>query len=218
MKKYCIRPFNNIWIVPSITKQGKQRYSPCCHYLPRDEKNSIDEYLESPELLQLQKHFLTEDTYPQGCEVCQSADNDGHESSTRILHSKNRPVLTETSIDIIEVVPSKICNLRCFMCNPATSSAFEAEYKALGWIENIVNADQDDQVIKDIQKFDSLKTVSILGGEFFLIKKNLEILDLIVEKKLAVKLTTNATVILDSHLDKLKQIKDLDKCSTLLMV
>jgi sulfatase maturation enzyme AslB (radical SAM superfamily) len=52
--------------------------------------------------------------------------------------------------------------------------------------------------------------VSFIGGEFFLTKRNLEILDMIIQRKLQARIITNATVITNQLLARLQKIQDLD--------
>lgn len=207
MKKYCIQPFNNIRI-DSSNIINNTRYRPCCHYIQSDEYNDIESYLASSELSELQNHLLTKDTLPPGCKICNDAEVFGHETSTRLLHSRNIQILKETDIKVLEIFPGNICNLRCVMCDPNLSSSLSTEYKELGWLSKSVITDVGPQVLDDLSKFKSLKTVSIIGGEFFLSKSNLEILDVIIERRLQLRLTTNATSITKKHLLKLQQLED----------
>jgi MoaA/NifB/PqqE/SkfB family radical SAM enzyme len=207
MQKYCIQPFNNIRI--DVTEGDIIQYKPCCHYTFDTNFSNVDSYLESDELKNLQHHFLTQNELPSGCKLCNDVELYGNKTSTRLLHLYTDPIL-ETKIEKLEISPGNICNLKCIMCNPHSSSALSSEYVKLGWIKKHVVTEQDDQVISVLNQLNSLKSVSIIGGEFFLSKKNLEILDLLIEKKLEVKLTTNATELTKTHLEKLKKIHKLD--------
>lgn len=207
MNKYCIQPFNNVRI--DVTENNVTQYRPCCHYKSATNFSDVKSYLESEELKNLQHHLLTQPELPSGCQYCKDTEVHGNENSTRLLHSYAEPI-SETKIENLEVHPGNICNLKCIMCNPQSSSALSSEYVKLGWIKKHVVTEQDEDMLSTLNQFDSLKSVSILGGEFFLSKLNLEILDLLIDKKLEVKLTTNATELTSKHLEKLKKIHKLE--------
>ena len=206
MKKYCILPFSNIRIDAS---NGKQRYRPCCHYYPTPPLDSIDGYLASDEIANLQNQLLTQDELPGGCAICKQTELHGNETSIRLLH-KTEKVYTGFDIETLEIFPGNVCNLRCIMCNPKDSSALGQEYKKLGWMENQSGTYEDDRILEDLHRFPNLKSVNLIGGEFFLAKKNLEILDFLIEKNVGARIVTNATIITDEHLAKLKQISNLN--------
>ena len=206
MKKYCILPFSNIRIDAS---NGKQRYRPCCHYYPTPTLDSIDGYLASDEIDELQNQLLTQDELPSGCAICKQTELHGNETSIRLLH-KTEKVYTGFDIETLEIFPGNVCNLRCIMCNPKDSSALGQEYKKLGWMENQSGVYEDDRILEDLHRFPNLKSVNLIGGEYFLAKKNLEILDFLIEKNIGARIVTNATIITDEHLTKLKQISNLN--------
>ena len=204
MKSYCSAPFVNVRV--DADKNGTI-FGPCCYYTPRKYYNSIQDYLASEELKNLQQHFITQDTLPTGCQACAVNESNGLISSR--THFNNKFQHTDNKIQQLEIFPGNVCNLKCFMCNPDDSSALGAEYKKLGWIKNYQETDNADNVLEVLKAVDTVEKVIFIGGEFFLTKKNLEILDLTIEKKLQVELVTNATIILPEHLNRLKQIAQL---------
>ena len=56
----------------------------------------------------------------------------------------------------------------------------------------------------------NLEKVDLIGGEFFLFKNNSVILDKVIERKLACRIVTNGTILTDSIIQRLEQIKDLE--------
>ena len=204
MKSYCSAPFVNVRV--DADKNGTI-FGPCCYYTPRKYYSSIQDYLASEELKNLQQHFVTQDTLPAGCQSCAINESNGLISSR--THFNNKFQHTNNKIQQLEIFPGNVCNLKCFMCNPDDSSALGAEHKKLGWIKNYQETDNADNVLEVLKAVDTVEKVIFIGGEFFLTKKNLEILDLVIEKKLQVELVTNATIILPEHLERLKQISQL---------
>ena len=210
MQKYCIQPFNNIRVELLESPDNIPRYKPCCHYVFKNEYITVESYLNSEELAQLQQHLLTQDKLPSDCGFCANAELHNNQTSTRLLHSKHVKPMHSTKIEHLELSPGNICNLKCLMCNANDSSALGAEQVRLGWIPSNVITEQDDRVLEILSQFDTLKSVSIIGGEFFLAKKNLTILDLVAQKQIQLKVTTNATVLTKAHLEKLQMIPNVE--------
>lgn len=207
MKKYCVKPFNTIRLVND--SNGVYQYQPCCHYRHAGIFSTPQEYLESDGLKQLQEHFLTEDYLPSGCEHCRNYEAAGHES-TRQLANRLHSAIAETNICDIEIFPSNACNLNCVMCQPRYSTGVALEYKQIGWLDKVIAVDNRDSVLTDLKQLSRLERLTVIGGEFFLAKSCIDIMDFAIEKNLYFNVITNATVLRSQHLERLKQIKHLD--------
>lgn len=207
MKKYCVKPFNAIRLVNNVN--GVYQYQPCCHYRHAGKFGSVDEYLNSAALATLQNHFLTKNHLPSGCEHCENYEAEGHDSTRLLANRMNAPV-TETKITEIEIFPSNSCNLSCVMCQPRYSTGVGLEYKKLGWVEKVIAVDNKSEILKDLVQLPHLDKLTIIGGEFFLAKSCLDIIDFAIERKLLMSFVTNATVINEKHLEKLKLVSKLD--------
>ena len=189
---------------------------PCCHFKTSSESDikftSIDEYLNSDFLQNLQEQFLEGTELPKGCEVCKRAE-DMARPSIRTLKFKffDKQVETKTNIRELDLLPSNTCNLTCYMCAPKFSSSVGAEYKKLGWIDSIHNFDHTDLVCDSIERFTNLDHISIAGGELFYLKNSTRLLKTLVNsgaKK--VKIFTNATILKPEHIELLQKIPVLD--------
>jgi sulfatase maturation enzyme AslB (radical SAM superfamily) len=207
-KIYCPAPFKSIRV--DATNQGVS-IRPCCAYQSQtNEHNSLDHYLAGQELKDLKQHFMSDRDYlPLGCQRCQQQE-DLNQTSWRTHFNNKFSDPDDHVITQIEAFPGNVCNLKCFMCNPHTSTSLASEYKKLGWILDYKEIDNAESILSIIKNLDSLAQVSFIGGEFFLTKDNLKILDLAIAKKLSVSLTTNATILLPDHLERLLKIKDLE--------
>jgi hypothetical protein len=199
---FCPAFSNNIRIE---IENNQSIYKPCCDIKKFNNYTDLDSYLNSEELDNLKKST----TFYEGCKSCELQEAHG-QISLRNHFQKKFPVNIE-GIQQFEIMPNDTCNLKCFMCGPAYSSALAKEYQSLGWIENFKSTDQSDRVIKLIKSLSSLKSISIIGGEFFLAKSNVDIiktaLDCGIEEFRAV---TNCTIILDQHLELLSNFKKLE--------
>ena len=212
MKKYCVLPFTSVRIedTKNINSIG---FRPCCFY--RDENlpsfTSIDDYLDSDFLKNLQKHLLTEDELPPGCRLCQNVESK-NQLSVRQLKNKffQNLVLKQTNIQELDIFPSNTCNLTCIMCQPKFSSSIAAEQKKLGWVTEIYNFDETDLILDSLKKFPDLQYIHIAGGEFFYSKHCLKILEAIKLARIPnVSFITNGTICKDIHISILKEFKNL---------
>lgn len=192
------------------TQSGQVNLRPCCHYADEFKSDSLEQYLSSTRLAELQQHMLTQDHLPPGCEFCAKQERLGLVSTRQssLVDIDHQP--TQTKISALEIFPSSICNLACVMCSPFISSRVAQEQKALGWIDNYQLINIEDAVVNIMQQCSDLDTVGFVGGEFFLTKRNIDILDIIAKRNIRAKVITNATVITPQHIERLMKIDDLD--------
>lgn len=203
---YCNQPFTNIRIEPD--RNGDMLYRPCCLYSPVSKARDLQSYIDSTELVDLQRSLLDQNELPAGCGACSKVEQQGHRS-LRQIHNQDKPVLNSVELTSVEVFPGNICNLRCLMCEPQLSSALAAEYQRIGWHSGNTVIEHTNTV-QDLRALPALKSVTFIGGEFFLAKNSLEILDYAIGKNLDISVITNGTVLSASHLARLKQVKNLD--------
>ena len=206
MSSYCHKPFTSIYFGEN---NGKVDIKPCCLYQSTQQYSTVTAWLESAELTSLQHHLLTQPTLPQGCRRCHHDETLGL-PSLRNKHLGTYATQSVTSIVDLEIFPSNACNLSCLFCLPHISSSVAQEYKKIGWANSVYTVDNTDQALETIQSTDTCRSISIIGGEFFVIKNALDILQAAIEKNLQVKLVTNATCLTANHLSKLQKITDLD--------
>jgi hypothetical protein len=98
------------------------------------------------------------------------------------------------------------------MCGPASSSALAQEQRVIGIADDQYTKEFDngDEVMDLLNQATDIESISLIGGEFFLAKSNLRILELAIKRQLPVRAVTNATVILPGHLNMLQQLKNLE--------
>jgi len=199
----CTAPFKNIRINVQPTQQTTFR--PCCMFNDYNaEHNSVQDYLDSDLLKKTQTQMYS--SLPSACASCARQEAQGQTSLRQHYNNKFKDI---NGIAQLETFPSNVCNLRCFMCNIDSSTSLAAERKQIGWIENYREIDNADATMDAIVSLPDLSIVSFIGGEFFLTKRNVEILELVAKRNLGIRLVTNATVLLPQHINALKQIKDI---------
>lgn len=200
---YCVQPFINIRI------DAGAEYKPCCHYKESIPAQSVSQYLKSTALSDLQQHLLTKKPLPMGCKLCANQENKG-QPSFRQRYNHFFDAQNQSKITHLEILVNNTCNLKCFMCDPMYSTALGSERRALGWIESYPIIDHNQHVHDALDQLSDLQSVSFIGGEFFFLKQNIDILEKSIQKKLKINIVTNATVLLPKHLDLLSQAVDTD--------
>lgn len=180
------------------------RVIPCCVYETNNNYSTLSEYHASDEYQQLS----TANDWPAGCNACKKQEQQNQTSYRQ--HANH--ALAEIKGRRFELFPSNICNLKCVMCGPASSSALAQEQRILGITDDRYTKEFDasDEVVAILEQADDIESISLIGGEFFLAKSNLRILELAIKRHLPVRVVTNATVILPGHLNMLQQLENLE--------
>ncbi len=189
--------------------QSGLKIIPCCVYRTKNNYTTLEEYFSSAELQQLKLST----TWPSGCDHCKKQE-DAAQTSNRMLYEKLWESSASRDKIRFEIFPSNVCNLKCIMCKPDNSTALAQERYNLGLgnFESVQEFEITNASIKIMSSIPPamIDSVCIIGGEFFLSKGNLDILDFVIDKNVPLRVVTNATVILPAHLERLKKIKVLD--------
>lgn len=203
----CLAIHNNIRIQGNY--QSGVSVLPCCVYRTKKIYSTLEQYNSSEEIQQLK----TTTTWPLGCGYCKKQEDAG-QTSTRMLFEKTWPDPASRSKTRFEIFPSNVCNLKCPMCSSDSSTALALErYQLnLGNLESVKEFDITDASIEILTSVPShsIDSISIIGGEFFLSKGSLTILDFVLDNNIPLRAVTNATIILPAHLDRLKKISNLE--------
>jgi|LakMenEpi03Aug12_release.lakeMendotaPanAssembly.Ray.scaffolds.fasta_scaffold390217_1 sulfatase maturation enzyme AslB (radical SAM superfamily) len=207
MNKYCPKPFASIHMYTDQDLNPTVR--PCCNYKPIKQYTTINDYLQSSELASLQQHLLTKESLPVGCEACK-IEEDNNLPSLRKKYFNVLGHKTQTKIVDLEIFPGNACNLSCLSCNPSHSTKSGQEYAKLGWIKQSIVINHEDHALEVIKQLPDLKSIGFIGGEFFVTKHNIELLDTVIEKNLKAQIITNGTQLTKKHLERLQKISDLD--------
>lgn len=226
---YCVLP----WIHQNLSVNGW--YKPCCNshsrYKDVTVKNAtLQEAFNGKEATALRTQ-LTMGLRPEICDTCWVKEDAGvwsyrqayNEKFAKLIPTDHNPVLK-----YIDMKFDNVCNFQCRMCDPDSSDQIWKSIdllneKGLELPNHIGKYTEDDrkfdfkQTIKKDYVKEVLETIDIFkvtGGEPFLSKDFLEILDLAIEQDLAknitLMITTNASKFVKKILDKFKHFKRVE--------
>lgn len=219
-KTFCPLPFTHLYIKPN------GEYQPCCRYqdLVTDDKiyeyNSLDELLNSSELLSDIREAMLNGEKVRGCNSCYLEEEAGGESMRtgeierwggyKELHDKT------PTVNNIEITFGNYCNLACRTCGSNLSTSWQKDDAVLtkfytrGYEPTRQNVKKDwiPEDFKNVEKF------KITGGEPMLHPDFLSFLDDIINsgsaKNIEVQIFTNTSFVPKQHLlDRLSRFKEM---------
>jgi MoaA/NifB/PqqE/SkfB family radical SAM enzyme len=220
-KTICVLP----WIHTAIFQNKEVR--PCCTApdltLGSIEKNSIS-YIDNDVPMQTLRQQMMDGVRPDCCSVCFSREEAGttsprmnfnkeyYDDFTKII--KEEPV----SKKYLEVNFSNLCNARCRMCSPQSSTRWYADAASLQHLE-YYNFTAKGSKDVDFAKFDvnwkELDLIKILGGEPFLTPDNEKIIHYISTKgnpkNVRLEIFTNSSIFPTKKvIEQLKEFKKVE--------
>lgn len=183
----CSAPWEGMFINPD----GDFRV--CCSgkSLGNLNNKSLEDILYGEELTSVRNDILTKG-YSDYCTNCMESED----KSGKSLREQFKTDLTQ--VDTTAFIPRNIdirwrntCQLRCGYCNSEWSSAF-ARWEGRTERVSIVDWQRDvlDYIARDKK---SIEVANFLGGEPFLLKENIELLDYI-DPEINISLVTNLSV------------------------
>jgi sulfatase maturation enzyme AslB (radical SAM superfamily) len=185
-------------------------YKPGCVYRPIGKISTLDEFLHGKEMTD-HRNNLCNGTVPNpGCKTCIGSEKLGLTSIR--MHLNKKPYFSDKlDIKLLDVLFGNTCNLNCFMCSPETSSSIGQERTLLKFIDKPAPyVDNTEFALEAMDELVNLEQIDFIGGEFFLFKNNITLLDKVIEKNLTCRIVTNATVLTPNLLEKLTKIKKLE--------
>lgn len=167
------------------------------------------EYRKSNFLKELKTSFENGEFHPS-CNVCEKRERDGLKSGRQEYlktHNDKSDVIKR-----MEVRFSNLCNFKCRMCEPNSSSEFARE-QLVNVVDFVYNIEED--YIDEIKKFiGDVEVLTLTGGEPFLIKKYYDFIDYLVDsghsKHIKLIIYTNGSVYNPLIIERLKQFKDIN--------
>lgn len=212
---FCSAPFSSLVVDPN------KQVRPCCAYTGQSwgniQTSSIEEILNHPDRQQL-KLDVQNKVWNPGCNACKNAE----EKTGKSVRTNTYKIIPATnSIKYLEYNGSNTCNLICAMCGPFFSSAwvgFNQKYKVIHHHPELfsdvkvhsANLNFLENFLK-VLDFHSLEVLVLKGGEPFLNKENLLMLEhldqLNILNKIEVRLVTNGTVVNEQMLQLLGKSK-----------
>ena len=197
----------------------------CCSisrdYIGNVNKQSLHEILtKSPKLKQIRRDML-DNKFPNNCVDCYSKEQ--HHKTTNFDNISNRLY----HIKILKDSPFKLykdehkfelqqmdlrwrntCNFACVYCDHHFSSVWA---KFEGVSDKMTNKSMDETFSFVKQNIKNLKTIYMAGGEPFLIKENLKIIDLIQKENpdLLLRINTNLSILTPKIYKQLQLLKNV---------
>ena len=197
----------------------------CCsiskEFLGNVNNQSLQEILTtSPKLKQIRRDML-DNKFPNNCSDCYVKEQ--HHKTTNFDNISNRLY----HIKILKNSPFKLykdehkfelqqmdlrwrntCNFACVYCDPVFSSVWA---KFEGVPDKMTNKSMDETFLFVKQNIKNLKTIYMAGGEPFLIKENLKIIDIIQKENpdLLLRINTNLSILTPKIYKQLQKLKNV---------
>lgn len=199
----------------------------------KNELASLDQISNSNFMKKLRLDMIN-DVKPDFCRTCHRVEENGAPSVRKIFIDQYPKELAqglkETSADgslnmkvkYIDFALGNDCNIKCRMCNPGSSYLLKKEFEDLSknfdiaYTERARNSWEIDDKFKNflVEIFESTELILTTGGEPFISKKHLSILELAIScgkaKNIRLMYHSNLTLIPDKLVELWKHFKQID--------
>ena len=220
--KFCILP----WISLETSPIGTVR--PCC--LAKDEivdddntkfslrTSTFDQIRNSSYMQNLRRKFLSGDQLPETCDRCWIVEDSGGTSKRQHTINRLRHIVTEEiwgeeakDFIFIDLKLGNICNLKCRICGPWSSSTYASE--EVGQVMSLNRKQtyayqmiregrwprESPQFWQELQAIaDQIRYLEFTGGEPFMITEHFDFLQMLVDQGLSqnieIHYNTNGTI------------------------
>jgi molybdenum cofactor biosynthesis enzyme MoaA len=216
------------WVSTCVESTGK--LTPCCNWSGTSESDfrDFDTWINSDYLQNIRKRMYQGEKISE-CDVCWKDESVGKQSLRKIYNLEfaqffNRDLIDKNwqatdSVCALDLKLGNLCNLKCVMCGPLSSSQLLTEYKAnttkfnslTNYSINFLDKDFSWPLTDDFKQFlskfrDQIKWIKFTGGEPTIIPHVLDVLDEIdCNNEVTVSFTTNATKLDQKFVDKIKK-------------
>ena len=210
MKYFCPMIYNALEIRPD----GK--FSSCC-ITSKKYKNENNEFfnvssdkIESVWNSKDRKDFIDafDDNFKTHCKHCYETEKGGGESKRireinywkQYYNTDKLHIYTADKLEVFDIKMGNTCNLACAMCDPQSSSKWSSIYNKFGLdFTKIEQWHEKDMFWNDLNMISkNLKKIELAGGEPFMIKKQIKLIEYLVENDLAKNIDilwiTNCTI------------------------
>lgn len=204
-KYFCYEIYKNLAI---WSRNGQLAYNPCSFFrgfIKESDSFDLDSVWNGPERAEL-KRCVETDTPISGCSACYKAEENGlmsRRKSSQLLYENYH---RDTNIDLdapqgLDYSVGNLCNLKCVICGPKSSTAWISDYKELYPLRSIDQFKYEK--FNQLETFDPelLKNIKSLhihgGGEPLMSNNHINLLNAIKKVKglsdVRVFYNTNAT-------------------------
>jgi MoaA/NifB/PqqE/SkfB family radical SAM enzyme len=181
----------------------------------------LEQILTTSKKLKEIRRDMLDNKFPHNCEDCYKKEQhhkgtDFENVSNRLYHIK---ILKDSPFKLykdehqfelqqMDLRWRNTCNFACVYCDPTFSSVWAQFEKVPDKMSNKAMEETFKFVEKNIK---NLKTIYMAGGEPFLIKENLKIIDLIKEKNedLLLRINTNLSILTPKIYNRLKELQNV---------
>ena len=210
MKPFCQAAWTTMLYGGAYSGGG---VSPCCEWKGDIFDGPIGEYERSDFLENIKARMISHDMefINDNCRECIEVENLGDISARQHIQKRVDSDNKYNKYNIgkfnkIDYRPDNLCNLKCRMCSPGSSSLIEEEQVKLKYIEPIVQRDTADILTFDLS---DTKSLAILGGEPTVNPKVFPLLDKLIDEKLnetiQLQYTTNCTSVNEPWMKRIRQ-------------
>jgi len=181
--------------------------------------HTLEEIFNSYSTNKIREEMLTQQ-YPSTCEGCYKIEQYGGKSR-RVTENNRWENIENPKLEFLDIRLSNLCNLKCLMCYPDSSSSLVTDYKE--WSDQLPfmtknSAEHelfqwfDESIIDQLYDHkDSLKYLYINGGEPFIMPMHWKLLEKLIEwgvaKNIHISYNTNCTTYNDTFSDYWKHFK-----------
>jgi len=180
-KTFCAIPWTHLEV------QSNGNISPCCMSstkLGNIQSTTLNSAFTSPVLDQLRDDLLS-GKKPDGCSNCWVREAKGLTSIRQHATTRLQPLFlselySNKKITSLDIKFQNVCNFKCRICNPESSSLFASEHSKAKNIKIVpqLNWSDSDNFINEINTLlPHLTNIDMFGGEPFLIKKFKNVLE-----------------------------------------
>ena len=178
-KYFCYEIYKNLAV---WSTNGKLGYNPCSFfkgYIKTSDQFDLSDVWNSPEHLQL-KHQVENDIPIAGCQGCYNEEAVGLTSRRMASKKLYEEFHNDVTIDIngpqgLDYSVGNLCNLKCIICGPSSSTAWLPDYQKLNPGKSIVNFQYQkaNQIeIDDTKLLKNIISIHFHGGGDPLMSKN----------------------------------------------
>lgn len=178
-KYFCYEIYKNLAI---WSNNGKLSYNPCSYYngyIKTSDNFNLKNVWNSPEHNKL-KLMIEQDTAIPGCARCYNEEEQGLTSRRMGATELWENHFQDTNIDLdgpqsIDYSVGNLCNLKCIICGPHSSSAWIGDYQKIYPDKNIeiFKHDKFNQIeVNDYLLLKNIKNIHFHGGGESLLSDN----------------------------------------------
>lgn len=204
-KPFCYAP----WVSVTYRGTADSRVSPCCEWNDKHFTGDISEYHTSKFLNDVKTNMIEHnmDEISKTCIECINAEKHNVSSSRQYYNDTVKiGMFVPGQLNKLDYRPDSLCNLKCVMCSPKSSSLIEEELVKYENFEPFEYSDTTDVTNLDLS---NLQVLKLVGGEPTINKKMFYIMDHLIEKdvskNISIQYITNCTSINKKWLSRVEK-------------